>query len=208
MKRELIRVLVLIVTVIFVFGVGCDNFVGPEGPRGPAGADGAAGAGGVPSPEMYAAIEQTLEAYFAGLNEFVGNPGGDNEPEGIEVFGDVFEYPVFVFDSFWVATQEHSNAGSLESYLHGVYYYYREYDDMQLSYELIAFGSAVDTTLPTAQSFERWVWTTAFVRQVVESGGSLWSEEFQTLQYAFTFDSDGVAQIRYLTLVDVSSIGT
>ncbi|TVR52553.1 MAG: hypothetical protein EA426_18755, partial [Spirochaetaceae bacterium] len=150
------------------------------------------------------AIEQTLEAYFAGWNAFVEYDEFD--PAGIEVFGDVFAYPVFGVVTYLseVEPEEYPDAESLGDELALNYGYYRSEESESVAVEMLAFwsGSTQSNGSFAQQSSKQWFWVTAIIEVTHIGEGDLFTER-ETVEFSLSFGSDGVARIRYFPIFAV-----
>ncbi|TVR53157.1 MAG: hypothetical protein EA426_18155 [Spirochaetaceae bacterium] len=209
MKRALIRVLVLIVPGFFVFGVGCDALIGPAGPQGPTGAQGPGGGNGFVSTEVVESIGHTLEAYFAALNEFASDQTENEPPIGIEVFGDVFAYPVYA-KSYGFELEVLENTQALENVLDNAYFQQRWNDDPPTVNTLISYwigggpsaGSEnqgpVQFQVNTA-SVEQWIGVGAIVEIAIDTGDGI-DTELHPVEFAVVVGTGNEVSIKYLPL--------
>ena len=209
MKSVLLRVLILMVTVIFVFGVGCDYFVGPVGPMGPEGPEGPAGDDGLPSSEMHTAIEQALEAYFTALSEFASDQTENDPPTGIEVFGNVFTYPVYA-DPYGYGLEVFGDEEALGNALDNAYFEQRWNTYPPTMYTMVSYWigggpsagggnqmymlSQIDSA-----SVEQWIGVGAIVEIAIDYGEGI-DTEIHPVEIAVVVGTGNEVSIKYLPL--------
>ena len=223
MKSVLLRVLILMVTVIFVFGVGCEGPIGPAGPAGPEGVEGPTGADGVLTPETLSAIDQCLVSYFDALNSYAAFQETE-PPVEFDVFDGMFAFPVFVEEyeynhsyddrSYWwtnltgsYSFETHENLGFF--YNDALFDSRESLPSTQLVFDLVAIWSIEGGFTsepepvgpqPTSLSSTHWIWVRALVQVsgVDYYGGPV--DHYATKDFALSVGVEGTIAIRSVHL--------
>ena len=218
MKSVLLRVLILMVTVIFVFGVGCEGPIGPAGPAGPEGVEGPTGADGVLTPETLSAIDQCLVSYFDALNSYAAFQETE-PPVEFDVFDGMFAFPVFVEEyeyNHYVEESAEWNLNWTGSYVFrtqeelGDFFGFafggsrQEPSSMPLNHTMIAMWSIEGEPrlepMPQAILPRQWIWIRVLVHIEGTDPGENTIDHYGTKDFAVSFDAPGNVVIRSLHL--------
>ena len=197
MRNVLSCVLALGVTVLFVFGIGCDLSVAPEGVDT-----------GFVSAEAVVLIGERLEGFLTALDQFASDQVDVVPQVGIEVFGNIFAYPVFVAPIGYPVSA-FKDAEALETILEF------EYADSRLGLRRPATHAMVSFWIgggPTAGHYETnsqvystsaepWIGVGALVAISLDYGDGSVSTEYHLVEFAVVLGPENEVSLKYVPIL-------